>query len=87
MNFVAWIAAGIIIGWLVHRFMNEDANRLAYLAVGVLGAFAGVELLAPVLGAPVVDPNAFSMLKLVSSALGASAALIVGTLVLRKFFH
>lgn len=86
MNVVAWIVAGIIIGWLVHRFMNEDANRLAYLGTGVLGAFAGVELLAPLLGAPVVDPNAFSMLKLVSSAVGASVALIVGTIVMRKFF-
>ena len=86
MNVVAGIVAGVIVGWLVHRFMNSEANRLGYLAVGVLGAFAGVQLLAPMLGAPAVDPNAFSMLKLVSSALGASVCLIVGTLLVRKFF-
>lgn len=86
MNVVAGIVAGIIVGWLVHRFMNNEANRLGYIAVGVLGAFAGVQLLAPMLGAPAVDPNAFSMLKLVSAATGASVCLILGTIVMRKYF-
>jgi uncharacterized membrane protein YeaQ/YmgE (transglycosylase-associated protein family) len=86
MNVVAGIVAGIIVGWLVHRFMNSEANRLVYFAAGVLGAFAGVQLLAPMLGAPAVDPNAFSMLKLASSAIGASVCLIAGTFVMRKFF-
>lgn len=86
MNIVAGIVAGIIVGWLVHRFMNAEGNRLGYLAVGVLGAFAGVQLLAPMLGVPADDPNGFSMLKLASSAIGASVCLIVGTIVLRKFF-
>jgi uncharacterized membrane protein YeaQ/YmgE (transglycosylase-associated protein family) len=87
MNFVAYIAAGVIIGWLVHRFMNDESNRLGYLAVGVLGAFAGVQLLAPMFGPPAVDPNAFSMLNVVSSAAGAGVVLIAGTIVMRKLFR
>jgi uncharacterized membrane protein YeaQ/YmgE (transglycosylase-associated protein family) len=86
MNFVAYIVAGVIIGWLVHRLMNDQSNRLGYLAVGVLGAFAGVQMLAPMFGPPAIDPNAFNMLNLFSSAIGASVVLIVGTLLMRKFF-
>jgi uncharacterized membrane protein YeaQ/YmgE (transglycosylase-associated protein family) len=88
MNFAAWIVAGIIIGWLANRMMNDGAQdgRLGYLAVGVLGAFAGVQLLAPMFGPPAADPNAFSMTLLISSAIGASVCLIAGTMIRRKFF-
>ena len=86
MNAVAWIVAGVIIGWLVHRFVSNGASRIGYLVVGVLGAFAGVQSLAPMFGPPAVDPNAFSTLKLVSAAIGASLLLVVGTIIQRKFF-
>ena len=88
MNVVAWIVAGIIMGWLANRVMNdgETHGRIGHLAVGVLGAFAGVQLLSPMFGPPAADPNAFSMTMLISSAMGAALCLVVGTMILRKFF-
>ncbi|MBI3917571.1 MAG: GlsB/YeaQ/YmgE family stress response membrane protein [Betaproteobacteria bacterium] len=88
MNVVAWIVAGIIMGWLANRVMNdgETHGRIGYLAVGVLGAFVGVQLLSPMFGPPAADPNAFSITLLISAAIGASLCLFFGTMILRKFF-
>ena len=62
-------------------------GRLGYLAFGVVGAFAGVQLLAPAPepGAS-VDVNAFSMTLLMCSAAGAVVLLFVGNLVRQRFF-
>ena len=88
MNMVAWIVAGIVVGWLAHRILNdgEPSGRFGYIAAGVLGAFAGVQVLAPMFGPAPDDPNAFSMGMLVFAAVGAGVCLFIGNMVMRKFF-
>ena len=88
MNFVAWIVAGIVVGWVANHILNdgERDGMIIYLVVGVLGAFAGVQVLAPMFGPPALDPNAFSMTLLLSSAMGAGVCLFIGAMIRRKFF-
>lgn len=89
MNVAAWIATGIVIGWIANHLLNQGSRdgRLGYLAFGVLGAFAGVQLLAPTPDpGATVDVNAFSMTLLMCSAAGAVVLLFVGNMVRQRFF-
>jgi uncharacterized membrane protein YeaQ/YmgE (transglycosylase-associated protein family) len=88
MNIAAWMVAGIVVGWLANWVLNagEKDGRFGYLAVGVLGAFAGVQLLSPMFGAPADDPNEFNMAMLASSGIGAGVCLLVGHMLRRRFF-
>ena len=88
MNFVAWIVAGVVVGWVANHFLNdgERDGMITCLVVGVLGAFAGAQVLAPMFGPPAADPNAFSMTLLISSVTGAGVCLYIGAMIRRNFF-
>lgn len=88
MNVVAWIATGIVAGWLADRFLNYESpqGRLGYIAFGVAGAFMGVQMLAPVVDPMVTDREAFSLSLLMYSAAGAATVLLVGNALKQRFF-
>jgi uncharacterized membrane protein YeaQ/YmgE (transglycosylase-associated protein family) len=73
MNLFIWLAVGGIIGWLASVVMKTNAKQgvLLNLAVGVLGAFLGGWLLAPIFHIGTINQNDFGMLSLLISFAGA----------------
>ena len=85
MNFIIWIIIGGIIGWLASLVMKTDAQQGIFLnvIVGIVGAFLGGWLLAPLFGAGTINANDFSLMSLGVSFLGAVILLAIVNLIFR----
>lgn len=79
MNFLIWIIVGGILGWLASLVMKTDAQQgmLLNVIVGIIGAFIGGWLLAPLFGTGTINQNDFSMGSLFVSFLGAVILLAI----------
>lgn len=79
MNFIIWIIIGGIIGWLASIVMRTNAQQgmLLNIIVGIVGAFLGGFLLAPLFGAGTINQNDFSISSLLVSFLGAVILLAI----------
>ncbi|CDG80990.1 GlsB/YeaQ/YmgE family stress response membrane protein [Janthinobacterium agaricidamnosum] len=79
MNFIIWIVIGGIIGWLASIVMKTDAQQGIFLniVVGVIGAFLGGWLLAPLFGTGTINSDDFSLASLFVSFLGALILLAI----------
>ena len=73
MNFIIWIVIGGVIGWLASMVMKTDAQQGIFLniVVGIVGAFLGGGLLAPLFGTGTINSDNFSLSSLLVSFLGA----------------
>ncbi|MGK5078491.1 GlsB/YeaQ/YmgE family stress response membrane protein [Janthinobacterium sp. HLX7-2] len=73
MNFIIWIVIGGVIGWLASMFMKTNAQQGIFLniIVGIIGAFLGGWLLAPLFGTGTINSDNFSLSSLLVSFLGA----------------
>jgi len=75
MNFIIWIIIGGVIGWLASMVMKTDAQQGIFLniVVGIVGAFLGGWLLAPLFGTGTgtINSDNFSLASLLVSFLGA----------------
>lgn len=73
MNFIIWIIIGGVIGWLASMVMKTDAQQGIFLniVVGIVGAFLGGWLLAPLFGTGTINNDNFSLASLLVSFLGA----------------
>ncbi|UQV46568.1 GlsB/YeaQ/YmgE family stress response membrane protein [Janthinobacterium lividum] len=73
MNFIIWIVIGGVIGWLASMVMKTDAQQGIFLniVVGIVGAFLGGWLLAPLFGTGTINNDNFSLSALLVSFLGA----------------
>lgn len=73
MNFIIWIVIGGVIGWLASIVMKTDAQQGIFLniVVGIVGAFLGGWLLAPLFGTGTINSDNFSLSSLLVSFLGA----------------
>ena len=73
MNFIIWIVIGGVIGWLASMVMKTDAQQGIFLniVVGIVGAFLGGWLLAPLFGTGTINSDNFSLSSLLVSFLGA----------------
>jgi uncharacterized membrane protein YeaQ/YmgE (transglycosylase-associated protein family) len=85
VNFIIWIIVGGVIGWLASIVMKTDAQQGIFLnvVVGIVGAFVGGWLLAPMLGTATINQNNFSLPSLGVSFLGAVILLLIVNLVRR----
>src|SRR6476661_33690 len=85
MNFIIWIVVGGIIGWLASMVMRTDAQQGLFLniVVGIVGAFLGGWLLAPMFGTGTINQNDFSLAGLGVSLLGAIILLAIVNLIRR----
>jgi uncharacterized membrane protein YeaQ/YmgE (transglycosylase-associated protein family) len=83
MNFIIWIVVGGILGWLASLVMKTDAQQGIFLniVVGIVGAFLGGWLLAPLFGTGTINQDNFSMPSLLVSFLGAIILLFVVNLI------
>ena len=79
MNFIIWVVLGGIIGWLASIVMKTDAQQGIFLniIVGVVGAFLGGLLLAPLFGTGTINSDDFSLSGLFVSFLGAIILLAI----------
>ncbi|MBK4737202.1 GlsB/YeaQ/YmgE family stress response membrane protein [Noviherbaspirillum pedocola] len=79
MNFIIWIVVGGVIGWLASMVMRTDAQQGLFLniVVGIVGAFLGGWLLAPLFGTGTINQNDFSLSSMFVSFLGAVVLLMI----------
>lgn len=79
MNFIIWLIVGGLIGWVASMIMRTDAQQglILNIVVGIVGAFLGGFLLAPLFGTGTINSNDFSLAGLAVSLLGAVILLAV----------
>lgn len=79
MNFIIWLVVGGLIGWVASMLMRTDGQQgiLLNIVVGIVGAFLGGWLLAPMFGTGTINQNDFSVSGLVVSLLGAVILLAI----------
>jgi uncharacterized membrane protein YeaQ/YmgE (transglycosylase-associated protein family) len=79
MNFIIWIVVGGVIGWLASLVMRTDAQQGLFLniVVGIVGAFLGGWLLAPLFGTGTINQSDFSLSSMFVSFLGAIVLLMI----------
>ena len=79
VNFIVWLIAGAIIGWLASRLTGTDRQQglLLDIVVGVVGAFVAGWFLTPIFGISTINQSNFSLPALLVSLLGAVLLLAV----------
>ena len=79
INFIVWLIAGAIIGWLASRIMGTNGQQglLLDIVVGVVGAFVAGWFLTPLFGITTINQNNFSLPALLVSLVGAILLLAV----------
>jgi uncharacterized membrane protein YeaQ/YmgE (transglycosylase-associated protein family) len=85
MNFIGWIIIGGLLGWIASKVMNTDAQQgiILNVVVGIIGAFLGGLVIAPLLGTGTINDGDFSLASLGVSFLGAIVLLAIANLVFR----
>jgi uncharacterized membrane protein YeaQ/YmgE (transglycosylase-associated protein family) len=83
MNFIIWLVVGGLVGWVASMLMRTDAQQGIFLniVVGIVGAFLGGWLLAPMFGTGTINQADFSIGGLAVSLLGAVVLLAIVNLV------
>jgi uncharacterized membrane protein YeaQ/YmgE (transglycosylase-associated protein family) len=77
INFVVWLIAGAVIGWVASSLMGERRDLLLNIVVGVVGAFIAGLVLTPYFGISTINESNFSMPALLVSLVGAVLLLAV----------
>ena len=79
INFIVWLIAGAIIGWVASMIMHTDGHQgtLLDIVVGVVGAFVAGLVLTPLFGISTINQSDFSFPALMLSLLGAVLLLAV----------
>src|SRR5918912_1342473 len=79
MTFIMWLIVGGILGWLASIVMktNDKQGIFLNIVVGIVGAFLGGLLLAPLFGTGTINQRDFSIGSLFVSFLGAIILLAI----------
>lgn len=79
MNFIVWLIVGGLLGWVASMIMgtNDRQGMVLNVVVGIVGAFLGGVLLAPMFGTGTINQGDLSMGSLVVSLLGALILLAI----------
>src|SRR5918912_25877 len=79
MTFIMWLIVGGILGWLASIVMktNDKQGIFLNIIVGIVGAFLGGLLLAPLFGTSTINQGNFSLGGLLVSLLGACILLAI----------
>jgi uncharacterized membrane protein YeaQ/YmgE (transglycosylase-associated protein family) len=85
MNFILWIIAGALVGWVASMIMRTNGRQglLLDIVVGIVGAFIAGYFLSPYFGVSTINQGNFSMPALLISLGGAVILLAVVNLVRR----
>lgn len=79
INFIVWLIAGAIIGWVASIIMRTDGQQgtIIDIVVGIVGAFVAGLILTPLFGIGTINQSDFSLPALMMSLLGAIILLAV----------
>ena len=79
INFIVWIIAGAVIGWVASIIMrtNRWQGTIADILVGIVGAFVGGYVLSPLFHVSTINEGNFSIPALLVSLGGAVILLAV----------
>lgn len=86
MNLIVWLIVGGLIGWVASLIMRTDAQQgtLLNIIVGIVGAFLGGLIFAPMFGTGTINQGEFSIGSLAVSLAGAVILLAIVNLVRRR---
>jgi len=89
MSFILWIIVGGVLGWLASIVMknNDQMGIILNVVVGIVGAFLGGLLLAPLFGTGTINQSDFSVGSLLVSFLGAIILLAIVNFFRRRRHH
>jgi uncharacterized membrane protein YeaQ/YmgE (transglycosylase-associated protein family) len=79
MNFILWLIAGAVVGYVASVIMktNSQQGLVLDIVVGVVGAFLAGYFLTPFFGIGTINQNNFSLPALLVSLLGAVILLAI----------
>jgi len=79
MSFIVWLIVGGLLGWVASMIMgtNDRQGLLLNIVVGIIGAFLGGLLLAPMFGTGTINQGDLSVSSLLVSLLGAVVLLFI----------
>jgi uncharacterized membrane protein YeaQ/YmgE (transglycosylase-associated protein family) len=79
MTFILWLIVGGVLGWLASIVMgrNDQMGLILNIVVGIVGAFLGGLILAPLFGTGTINQSDFSIGSLLVSFLGAVILLAI----------
>jgi uncharacterized membrane protein YeaQ/YmgE (transglycosylase-associated protein family) len=79
INFIIWIIAGALIGWIASLIMrtNRRQGPIADIVVGIVGAFVGGFFLSPLFHVTTINQGNFSLPALLVSLGGAVILLVI----------
>jgi uncharacterized membrane protein YeaQ/YmgE (transglycosylase-associated protein family) len=86
VNFIIWIIAGALVGWVASMVMRTNARQglLLDIVVGIVGAFIAGLVLTPLFGIGTINQNNFSLPALLVSLVGAIILLAVVRVIRRS---
>ena len=78
MGLIIWLIVGGIIGWLASMIMKTDAQQgiLLNVVVGIIGAFIGGWLIAPLIGGS-TGTDGFDIMGFIAALIGAIILLAI----------
>ena len=87
MDALLWAVAGALSGWVGFKFVGANAQRglRVSVAIGVIGAFCGGYLLAPMMGDSAAMADAFNPGTLLVVLASSAVCLTVSDMVWRRF--
>jgi len=82
INFLIWIIAGAVIGWVASLIMKTNSRQglIADIVVGIVGAFVGGYFLSPLFNVSTINEGNFSLPALLVSLGGAVILLAISKL-------
>ena len=82
INFLIWIFAGALIGWVASLIMRTNSRQglIADMIVGIVGAFVGGYFLSPLFNVSTINEGNFSIPALLVSLGGAIILLAISKL-------
>ena len=87
MNVILWLMTGGLVGLMAFVLLNLNLGRglIISIIIGMLAAFFGGHILAPMLGATVGDAGEFSPFTLLVAAATALGCLSISDMTSKRF--